>query len=51
MEYITAHVDLVIIRDDIFVRKSWIWIEKLAMADEVVFLFDLLNPSFGKVEL
>lgn len=46
MEYITANADLNIIRNDPFVMKYWSYIKKLAMADEVVCLFDIFDDVF-----
>ena len=45
MEYITANAVLDIIRNDPFVVKYWSYIEKLSMADEVVYLFDILDDG------
>ena len=45
MEYVTANTDWDVIKNDPFVKKHWKHIEKLAMADEAVCLFDIMDDG------
>ena len=45
MEYITANTDWNVITNDEFVKEHWSYIDKIANADEVVRLTDVLEDS------